>query len=372
MIPDASPAAALTACLRELPPALVAAVPVRVALDAGCALVVMGPGRRVRLRPRPRVSSPPGAQSAPGYGVTLRGGRVVWVRAGRELWRSHTTFHAGHHRGVFTTISAASSSGRRLAYVVSRWAGRNHPLLFVTDGAGRERLVSRTATPLGWTRRGIIAAQVSVRRVVLNVWRSDGRLAAAPITLPARTWTWDWSTNRLYAIIQGRVVRSDGVSVTSLARLDALGLDPGSGVTLTALGQGLIELASRSELTVLDAAGHQRVHASLPAGWQLSGAVAAERDGTVAFEATPRTPRPTRTFRLYAARPESRPRLLDQYTVPPACIGDALSLHGSALLLTATGLARLYDIHHRRPRVDLEPAVDWLRARHRSGQPQLL
>jgi hypothetical protein len=56
------------ACLRGLPPSPTG-LPVAVSLDAGCALVVL-------------------------------------ERRGRVVWRSQRTFHPGHHRRVFTTISA--------------------------------------------------------------------------------------------------------------------------------------------------------------------------------------------------------------------------------------------------------------------------
>jgi hypothetical protein len=372
MIPAVSAHALPAVCLRGLPPAPAVIAPVAVAFDAGCALVVVGPGRRVVLRPRPRVFSAPGAQVAPRTGVTLRGGHVAVVRAGRVLWRSHSRFHAGHYRGVFTTISAAERSGRRLAYVVSRWkAGTNHPLLFVAAGAGRERLISRTASPLAWTPRGLIAAEFSRRRVVMHVWRADGRSAAPALTLAAKTWTWDWSTDELFAVTDGGVVRSDGVSVTAMPQLHALGMK-GPEVTLAPLGNGLIELASTSQMIVFDSSGHQRNRASLPAGWRLNGAITAERNGAIAFEATPTTPLPARSFRLYAALSGGRLRLLDDYTVPPACVPDNLALRGSSLLLSATGLARLYDIRGSAAPVNLEPAVDWLRARHRTGQPRLL
>jgi hypothetical protein len=361
-----------------LPPAPVRALQAPVALDAGCALVVFGPGRRVRLVPRPRVSYPPGAQAAPGDGVTLRNGHVVWVRAGRELWRSQRTFHRGHYRGVFTTISMASSSGQRLAYMVSRWRGRpasEHRLFFVTNGAGRERLVPTTDFPLGWTARGVVAAHVSARRVVMRVWSVDGRVATPPRTLTTMrgAWTWDWSTSRLYAVSQGRIVRTAGVFVTPLARLAELGLDGHSQIILAPLGDGLIELATPSRLVVFDASGRRRVDASLPAGWRLDGAIAAERSGAVAFEATPTAALPARHFRLYVALPGTRLRLLDTYTVPPECSPHGLALRGSALLLTtSSGLARLYDARGSFRPVDLEPAMHWLRARHRSGLPRLV
>jgi hypothetical protein len=100
--------------------------------------------------------------------------------------------------------------------------------------------------------------------------------------------------------------------------------------------------------------------------------MAAERDGTIAFEAAPIAATTARTFRLYAGLPGARPRLLDEYTVPPACVSDGLWLRGSTVLLTATHIARLSGIHRSHPPVDLEPAIDWLRARHRTGQPSLL
>ena len=378
MIAGPPPPAPAAVCLRRLPPALAGTLPAPVTLDAGCALVVFGPGRRVRLRPRPRVSYPPGAQSAPGNGIVLRNGLVTWVRAGRVLWHSQRSFHRGRYRGVFTTISDATSSGRRLAYAVSRWSGkpaREHRLLFVTNGAGRERLISTTDFPLGWTARGVVTAHASARRVVMRVWRVDGRPAAAPATLTTvpGAWTWDWSTRRLYAVRGSRIVSSDGVSVTRLARLAEFGLERASPIMLSPLGNGLIELATPSRLVVFDGSGRTRANASLAGGWRLSGAIAVDERGGVAFEAVLGAGYAARRYRLYAALPGSRPRLLDSYTAPPECAPHGLALEGSAVLLTDSALiARLYDARGTRAAVDLEPAVRWLRAHHRTGQPRLL
>jgi hypothetical protein len=378
MISGHPPSAPGAVCLRGLPPAPAAALPAPVALDAGCGLVVFAPGRRVRLRARPRVSYPPGAQSAPGNGITFRSEHVVWVRGGRVLWRSQRTFHPGHFRGVFTTISDATSSGRRLAYGVSRWSGkpaREHRLLFVTNGAGRERLLATKDFPLGWTGRGLVTARASARRVVLSVWGLDGRPVASPRTLTTMpgTWTWDWATSRLYAVRRGRIVRSDGVSVTRLARLAELGLERSSPIMLAPLGNGLIELTTPSRLVVFDASGRTRVDAPLPGGWRLSGSITVDRAGAVAFEAVLGTGYSSRHYRLYAALPGARPRLLDSYTAVPVCAPHGLALRGSAVLLTdGSGLARLYDARGARSPVDLAPAVRWLRARHRTGQPRLV
>jgi hypothetical protein len=235
--------------------------------------------------------------------------------------------------------------------------------------------VSATDFPLGWTPRVVVATHVTARRVVMRVWRVDGHRAAPPSTLTTMpgAWTWDWSTNQLYGVSRGRIVRTDGISVTPLTRIAEFGLDRHSQIMLAPLGSGLIELATQSRLIVFDAAGRTRVDASLPAGWHLSGSIAAERTGAVAFEAVLGTAVSSRHYRLYVALPRVRPRLLDSYTTPPECGSHGLALHGSAVLVTdASGLARLYDAHGSLAPVDLAPAMRWLRVRHRSGQPRLV
>jgi hypothetical protein len=262
--------------------------------------------------------------------------------------------------------------------VISRWSGkpaREHRLLFVTNGRGRERLISRSDFPLGWTARGVVTARASARRVVMRVWRVDGRPAASPTALTTRpgAWTWDWSTSRLYAVRGSRIVSSDGVVVTRLARLAAFGLVRASPIMLSPLGGGLIELATPSRLVVFDASGRARVDASLAAGWRLSGAIATDDDGAVAFEAVLGTGYSSRRYRLYAALPGARPRLLDSYTALPECAPHGLALRGSAVLVTdSSSLTRLYDARGERAAIDLEPTVRWLRAHHRTGQPRLL
>jgi hypothetical protein len=363
-------------CLRELPRALVP-VPVPVALDAGCALLVLEPGGRMRLRPRPRVSYPPGWQAAPGEGVVLRGRRVTWVRDGRVIWRSRATFTAGMHRGTFTRISGATSSGRRLAYVVSRWSGRprtEHRLVFVTRSDGPERRVATASYPLGWTPQGVVMARTSVQRAVLRVWRADGRPAAPALAIPAAASTWDWSAGGLYAAARGRLVRSDGVVVTRLASLRALGFGVSAPLQITVLRRGVIELASASHLALVDRRGRELLDASLPAGWRLSGSIAATPGGGVAYEATTgSTTASAVRFRLYAALAGGRPRLLGGYALPPSCGGHWVEVRGSAVLVSASDtFARAYDIRGTRPAADLAPVMRWLRARHRSGDPRLV
>ena len=176
MLSHPPPPAPPAACLRGLPSSPVA-LHVAVSLDAGCALVVLTPGTGARLQPRPRTVTPHGAQAAPGEGVLFRGDHVVLERGGRVVWRSQRTFHPGHHGGVFTTISGATAGGNRVAYVVSRWSGRRpreHRLVFVMDGTHAERLLPTPAFPLGWTRRGVVTAEPTRRRVVLATWRAEG------------------------------------------------------------------------------------------------------------------------------------------------------------------------------------------------------
>lgn len=363
------------ACLRGLPPSPAGrAIPV--ALDAGCGLVVFGPGGRAQLSARPAVTIPPGAEAAPGQGVVFRAGRVVWTHGGRVIWRSRRTFHAGNYQGTFTVISAASSSGERLAYVVSRWSGKprkEQRLFFVTTPSASERLVSRKAFPLGWTPRGVVSSEMAGRRLVLHVWRPDGSLAAPARVLSTTTWAWDWSANQLYAVSRGLVVRTDGHSVRPLTSLRALRFGGRSAISLWLQGNRMLELATASRLAVIDAGGHTRFDASLPAGWRLAGTATSETDGTVAYEATPITSQAATRFRLYGALSGSPARLLDSYRVAPSCAPHGLALRGSDLLLTGPpGLTRLYDLRSSRAPLDLAPAIRWLRIRHRSGQPRLL
>jgi hypothetical protein len=361
-------------CLSGLPPSP-GRLSAPVALDAGCARVVVLPGGGVRLRPRPRVSDSAGAYGAPGETVAFQGVHVVRKVAGRVIWRSARTFHPGNSARVFTTVSAAASSGRRLAYVVSRWWGRpraEHRLLFIADGNGRERLVATGPVPLGWTPRGLVASDSTRHGVVLYLWRRDGREAAAPRRLAVTSSTWDWSSSRLYAISGGRLIRSDGSAVSTVVSLASLGFSRPSRVGVAALGHGLLELVGASRLAILNAGGRVLAAAELPAGWRLDGAVAAQADGTVAFEATP-TASLTGRFRLYASLRGQRARLLGSYEVPPSCASHSLSVRGSAVLVTAPAtFARVYDARSSGPPVDLARAVQWLRDRHRSGRVELI
>jgi hypothetical protein len=346
-------------------------VPTGIALDAGCALVVFTPGGRAQLRARPRVPETVGATLAPGDGVTFRGGHVARVRDGRVIWRSYRTFHPGNHGATFTTISTASASGARMAYVVSRWSGKpriEHRLVFVTTGSKPERLLRTTAYPLGWSARGLVTATASRRLLILEAWRADATRVSAPRVFHARAWVWDWTTNRAMVATATTVVRSDGVSSTPIARLAALGFGPRPHeLAVSPLGHGLVELSTSSRLVVLTAAGHRVVQSTLPRGWRLDGAIAADPSGTVAFEATPISHAPARSFRLYAAFHGGTPRLLDRYLTPPACVYDGISVRGSAVLLTSATLARVYDVRRSISRVDLEPAVQWLRRHDRTG-----
>jgi hypothetical protein len=317
-----------------------------------------------------------GAQLSPGDGVTLRDGHVVRVRDGRVRWRSHGTFRAGTHRGTFTTVSGATARGAIFAYVVSRWSGkprREHRLVFVTTGAAPERLLRTTGYPLGWSSRGLVTADAGRSHLRLEVWRADAHRVSIPRVFDARTWTWDWTTNSVVAVTGENVVRTDGVSSTRFAELAALGFGPRPGnLVVSPLGHGLVDLSTASRLVVLDAAGRRVVQTTLATGWRFDGAISADPGGAVAFEAAPTSTLPARRFRLYAALPGVPPRLFDDYVVPPSCAYHGVAVRGSAVLLTGETLARVYDLRRPASRVDLQPAVRWLRQHHRTGVPRFL
>jgi hypothetical protein len=363
-----------TSCLRALPRSP-SGLPATIALDAGCALVVFTPDGHARLRPRPTVPETVGAQLSPGDGVTFRDGHVVRVRGGHVVWRSYGTFHPGNYRGTFTTISTASARGASMAYVVSRWWGTprlEHRLVFVTTGLGPERLLHTTAYPLGWSSRGLVTADASRRRLELQVWRADARPVSIPRVFEARAWVWDWTMNRVVVATRTDVVRTDGVTSTRIGKLAALGFGRRPRyLVVSPLGDGLVDLATSTRLVVLDAAGRSVAKVTLPAGWRLDGAISADPAGAVAYEATPVSNASARRFRLYAALRGGKPRLLDRYATPPSCVGQGLAVRGSVVLLTGDTLARAYDLRRAASRVDLEPAVQWLRRHNRTGVARL-
>jgi hypothetical protein len=351
-------------------------VPATIALDAGCALVVFAPGGRARLRARPAVPDTVGAQLSPGDGVALRDGHVVRVRDGRVRWRSHGTFHAGNQGGTFTTVSAATARGATFAYVVSRWSGkprREHRLVFVTTGAGSERPLHTTGYPLGWSSRGLVTADATRNELRLQVWHADSHPVSIRRVLDARSWTWDWTTNRVVAVTGENVVRTDGVSSTRLARLVALGFGARpANLVLSPLGHGLVALSTASRLVVLDTAGRSVAQTTLATGWRFDGAISADPGGAVAFETTSTSTLPARRFRLYAGLPGGQHRLLDDYVAPPSCAYHGVAVRGLVVLLTGETLARVYDLGRPGSRVDLQPAVRWLRQHHRTGNPRFL
>ena len=203
----------------------------------------------------------------------------------------------------------------------------------------------------------------------VRTWRADARPVSSTRTLTTLSWTWDWSSNRLYTVTDGRVLRTDGVESTPLLRLASLGIAAHSHPYLSPLGHGLLELSNLSQLVVFDATGRIRTRASLPAGWQLDGAVATGADGAIAFEAATQS---RRSFRLYSAFPGGGTQFLGVYTARPSCAGHWLELRGSSVLVSTEDVTRIYDARSSSAPVDLQPAVRWLKARHRSGRPQLL
>jgi len=184
----------------------------------------------------------------------------------------------------------------------------------------------------------------------------------------ARAWVWDWTTNRVIVATGSNVVRTDGISSTPIAQLAALGFGRRSrNLVVSPLGHGLVDLSTSSRFVVLNAVGRSVAQTTLPTGWRLDSAISADPAGVVAFEATPVSNASARRFRLYAVLGGGKPRLLDRYAAPPSCVGQGVSVRGSVVLLTGDTLARVYDVRRPVSRVDLEPAVQWLRRHDRTG-----
>jgi hypothetical protein len=206
----------------------------------------------------------------------------------------------------------------------------------------------------------------------MRVWRADGRPAGAAHTLRTSAWVWDWTTHALVAVSGDRVVRTDGSAVETVARMHALDVVPSPGLAVTPLGGGLIELSTASRIAVVNRTGRVLARARIPAGWRFDGALAATASGAIAYEATPTEPLPAHEFRLYAGLPGRATTVIDRYEVPPECVYHEISVRGSTVLLASQGIARAYDLRDGHARVDLEPAVRWLQARHRTGRPSFV
>jgi hypothetical protein len=162
-------------------------------------------------------------------------GHLTIGHAKRALWHSRGRFARYGDMGV-----AVSD---RAAIAFSTFHGRRQSL-FVARLGQAERLVASGETPLGFTRAG---ALISDRRWTLPLRRGPD-WQVRTIARGASDVVFDHTTDSVYFVAHGRLMRFDGARVTQLATLAALGL--GRRPEIEPLGR-LVGLHSAQRLVVL-------------------------------------------------------------------------------------------------------------------------
>jgi hypothetical protein len=165
-------------------------------------------------------------------------------RAGRLLWRSHVTGGSdevaiGHGRIAFTSYGRGEQ-----------------PTVWLAPLDGRERLVARGETILGWTRRGLVTQHAWD----LRLRGADGRLLRRIGT--ARGAYLDPRRGDVVLLTRdGLVVRTDGLRDVTIADLHELGYARQPWLSL--LPNELLQVISANRVLFLDADGKRFASAAL-------------------------------------------------------------------------------------------------------------
>jgi hypothetical protein len=256
-----------------------AGLPAAVVLTTDCGRYQVTPNGRVRFLGGRLVPVP--ARSSWYMDLTwyrIENGRLLVGRRHRLVWRSQGRFVAARGEGV----GAIALSPTRVAF--SFFTGRT-PTLYLARLDGAEEQIARGETPLGWTRTGALLT-LSSRGEVIRVRSASGRLQRT-LSGDVFNFVFDRLGGALVYVAHGTLERFDGGRVRVLARLPELRL--GGRPLLTALAGVLVVSGSR-RLVVLRADGSLLSSTRLPrprahADW-APGALAADRNGDVAFTAT--------------------------------------------------------------------------------------
>ena len=316
----------------ELPPKapqVPAAVVIR---TTTCGYVKVVPGGHVVRWHAPHW---PGTARA-GHGVWVRhtGGRLTLVRNGRVFWRSRVS------RGS----DAVFIHGRTIAYAAYPSRYEDSEEVRLARIGGGERRIARHEGPLGWTSAGLLLLQ---RGRNIDVRDASGRHRA---TLRFRQSLFEWNASSLLGLTyDGRLVRSDGRSSTTLAHIRARGWAV-SGV----LRGGLIVLMRPGALLVLDRDGHRYASAAFAERADVGGTITPLPDGSVVFPLL----RGGVDRVLLLRRGARKPVQLLARRLPPSCgHWTALTYHAGRLLYSSQGRIVVVDPSRRQRPIDLTPFV---------------
>ena len=302
-------------------PAAPRGLPWPVELDGRCGRLVVRPDGTADVLPREPVRpSPPGSVVGPDAGLVVRRRHVVLLRCGQGgVALARPLPPLAPRRRVLEVATSAAMGGGGVAFVVSRWAGKppsEDLALYVAPLDGRERLVARGERIVAWTPHGLLTNAVARGRLVLRLRGADGHLAARPLRLRTRVWTWDERAGEIVALLGGSVVaRSDGVHVRRLRSLASLGFRP-NAVALYPLPGGRLQVSDERRVVVLGPDGAVLAALRFPRGW-LPGMAAESPTGSAWAIAAARSayrPDGSRREALYLLAPQRSPRRVATYT----------------------------------------------------------
>jgi hypothetical protein len=240
---------------RPLPARAPAGLPAPVDLVGRCGRIRVLPSGRVLRLPPARAARPPAAFFPEnGTAVDSRGGHLVFLRAGKVVWRSR-----GRYRLYRTPHYLATAA---LGRDPVAFAFEQGPL-YVARFGETEHVVSTNEFPLGWTRTGLlVTSRLGSGASRLLVRDGAGRLWG---TIADRLWTFVFDRSSgtiLYLGRDGVLRRSDGIHRQTLAR----GLS--RWALVSPLAHGLIGIVqgkvTADHITILRADGSLFARAAFP------------------------------------------------------------------------------------------------------------
>ena len=225
----------------------------RAAARAGSA-----PLPRIRRRPGRRPRRARATRRAPARGQ----GGVAIARPLPPLAPRRRVLDGGDVRGPRRRAAWPSSSragpGRRRTMTSA---------LYVAPLDGRERLVARGSASSPGRRTACSPTRSPADGWSCACEAPRGQLAARPLRLRTRVWTWDESAGEIVAFTRReRVARSDGVHVRRLRSLASLGFRP-DAVALYPLPGRRLQSPTSGARVVLGPDGAVLASLRLPRGW---------------------------------------------------------------------------------------------------------
>ncbi|MGB2954290.1 MAG: hypothetical protein WBB74_12995 [Gaiellaceae bacterium] len=217
-------------------PSAPAGLPSPVAVTTVCGVYTVSAAGTVSVGPARTLQAPPTDRTFLGR----RGRHVVLISDGRIIWQSQRSFPrslaVGNVALTLPDIAFSFQGGRRL------WVAR----------LGRaEQPVALNESPYAWTaNRGLLTTRwIGPGDLSSLLVRTEDGSHPRLIAARARMLTFDDATQTLWFFSRGALVRSDGRTTTTIAKLSALGM--GRNTYFELLDSGLIAVAGENRIAIL-------------------------------------------------------------------------------------------------------------------------